>query len=102
MNPTASTESTIAVFPSGKPLGAEIRGVDLRAVTDAEFAAIQRAWNEHSVLVFRGQQLTDDDLIAFSRRFGDLDWAPVQETGPPFLAGHPSPSLVSNSILNVH
>ena len=35
-------------------MGAEIRGVDLRAVTDAEFAAIHRAWNDHSVLVFRG------------------------------------------------
>ena len=87
MNPTASTESTITVFPSGKPLGAEIRGVDLRALTDADFAAIQRAWNDHSVLLFRGQQLTDDDLIAFSRRFGDLDWAPVQETGRRFVEG---------------
>jgi len=73
MNLRTSTASTLAVLPSGKPLGAEIRGVDLRAVTDADFAAIQRAWNDYSVLVFRGQQLTDNDLIAFSRRFGDLD-----------------------------
>jgi alpha-ketoglutarate-dependent taurine dioxygenase len=100
MNPTASTESTIAVFPSGKPLGAEIRGIDLRAVTDADFAAIQRAWNDHSVLVFRGQQLSDDDLIAFSRRFGDLDWAPVQETGRRFVEGHPEIYVVSNVIVN--
>jgi taurine dioxygenase len=100
MNPTASTESTIAVFPSGKPLGAEIRGVDLKAMTDADFAAIQRAWHDHSVLVFRGQQLTDDDLIAFSRRFGDLDWAPIQETGRRFVEGHPEIYVVSNVILN--
>ena len=100
MNSRASTEATIAVFPSGKPLGAEIRGVDLRAVTDADFAAIQRAWNDHSVLVFRGQQLTDDDLIAFSRRFGDLDWAPVQETGRRFVEGHPEIYVVSNVMVN--
>lgn len=100
MSSRASTESTIAVFPSGKPLGAEIRGVDLKAVTDAEFAAIQRAWNDHSVLVFRGQQLGDDDLIAFSQRFGDLDWAPVQETGRRFVEGHPEIYVVSNVIVN--
>jgi taurine dioxygenase len=100
MNPAASTQSTIAIFPSGKPLGAEIRGVDLKAVTDAEFAAIHRAWNDHSALVFRGQQLTDDDLIAFSRRFGGLDWAPVQETGRRFVEGHPEIYVVSNVIVN--
>jgi len=100
MNPTVSTESTIAVFPSGKPLGAEIRGVDLKVVTEADFGAIQRAWNDHSALVFRGQQLTDDDLIAFSRRFGDLDWAPVQETGRRFVEGHPEIYVVSNVIVN--
>ncbi|HTM12914.1 MAG TPA: TauD/TfdA family dioxygenase [Bryobacteraceae bacterium] len=100
MNSGASTESTIAVLPSGKPLGAEIRGVDLKAVTDADFAAIQRAWNDHSVLVFRGQQLTDGELIAFSRRFGDLDWAPVQETGRRFVEGYPEIYVVSNVIVN--
>ncbi len=100
MNRTVDTESSIAVFPSGKPLGAEISGVDLRAVTDAEFAAIHRAWNDHSVLVFRGQQLSDDDLIAFSRRFGDLDWAPVQETGRRFVEGYPEIYVVSNVIVN--
>src|SRR5579885_745153 len=84
------------IVPSGKPLGAEILGVDLRAVTDAEFAAIHRAWNDHSVLIFCGQQLTDDDLIAFSRRFGDLDWAPIQETGRRFVEGHPEIYVVSN------
>jgi taurine dioxygenase len=100
MNSGASTESTIAVLPSEKPLGAEIRSVDLKAVTDADFAAIQRAWNDHSVLVFRGQQLTDGELIAFSRRFGDLDWAPVQETGRRFVEGYPEIYVVSNVIVN--
>src|SRR6202047_1183617 len=100
MNPASSAESTMAIFPSGKPLGAEIRDVDLKTVTDCDFAAILRAWNDHSVLVFRGQRLSDDDLIAFSRRFGELDWAPVQETGRRFVEGHPEIYVVSNVIEN--
>src|ERR1700722_6442446 len=90
----------IAVFPSGKPLGAEIRGVDLRAINDVDFSAILQAWHDHSVLLFRDQRLTDDDLIAYSRRFGNLDWAPVQETGRRFVEGHPEIYVVSNVIVN--
>jgi len=81
-------------------LGAEIGGVDLRTIDDAGFARIHRAWLDHLVLLFRGQQLTDDDLIAFSRRFGALDWAPVQETGRRFVEGHPEIYVVSNVIEN--
>jgi taurine dioxygenase len=52
------------------------------------------------VLLFRGQQLSDGHLIAFSRRFGELDWAPVQETGRRFVEGHPEIYIVSNVIEN--
>ena len=86
--------------PTGRALGAEIGGVDLRTIDDRDFAAIHRAWLDHLVLLFRGQQLTDDDLIAFSRRFGALDWAPVQETGRRFVEGHPEIYVVSNVIEN--
>jgi len=85
---------------TGRALGAEIHGIDLRAIDDGDFAAIHRAWLDHLVLLFRGQQLTDDDLIAFSRRFGALDWAPVQETGRRFVEGHPEIYVVSNVIEN--
>ncbi len=81
-------------------MGAEIQGVDLRTIDDSDFAAIHRAWLDHLVLLFRGQELTDDDLIAFSRRFGALDWAPVQETGRRFVEGHPEIYVVSNVIEN--
>ncbi len=40
--------------------------------------------------------MSDADLIAFSRRFGDLDFAPVQENGQRFVAGHPEIYIVSN------
>jgi taurine dioxygenase len=86
----------ITIFPSGKALGAEIQGVDLRTVKADDFACIYRAWLNHSVLLFRGQTLSDDDLVTFSERFGDLDWAPVQESGRRFVEGHPEIYVVSN------
>src|SRR5260221_597549 len=79
----------LTVIPTGIGLGAEVSGVDLRTIDDDDFAAIHRAWLDHLVLLFRDQRLGDDDLIAFSRRFGELDWAPVQETGRRFVDGHP-------------
>jgi taurine dioxygenase len=87
-------------MPSGVAVAAEVRGIDLRNVGDEDFAAIHRFWLEHLVLLFRGQQLDDEQLIAFSRRFGELDWAPVQETGRRFVEGHPEIYVVSNVIEN--
>jgi taurine dioxygenase len=87
-------------IPTGQTLGAEIRDVDLTKLSSEDFAAIHRAWLDHLVVFFRAQQLTDTDLIAFSRRFGDLDIAPVQETGRRFVEGYPEIYVVSNVIEN--
>jgi taurine dioxygenase len=86
----------LEVVPSGGGLGAEIRGVDLRQLDETRFAAIQRAWLDNLVLLFRGQALRDPELIAFSRRFGELDLAPVQETGRRSVDGLPELYIVSN------
>jgi taurine dioxygenase len=88
------------VIPTGAALGAEVRGVDLRSVDDATFRALYQAWLDHSVVLVRGQQLSDDDLIAFSRRFGTLDHAPIQENGRRFVEGHPEIYVVSNVVEN--
>ena len=90
----------ITVTPTGAALGAEVGGVDLRSLSDADFAAVYRAWLDHSVLLMRGQVLSDDDLIAFSRRFGELDFAPIQENGRRFVDGHPEIYVVSNVVEN--
>jgi taurine dioxygenase len=90
----------IKVTPTGKALGAEVSGIDLKIISDTEFAVLHRAWLEHLVLLVRGQQLADADLIAFSRRLGALDWAPVQETGRRFVEGYPEIYVVSNVIEN--
>jgi taurine dioxygenase len=67
----------IAVVPLSQTIGAEIRGVDLRQALDpATWTAIHRAWLDHSVLLFRDQQLSDAELVRFSRHFGPLDHGP--------------------------
>jgi len=86
------------VRPADAVLGASVDGIDLRALDTKTFAAIHRAWLDHQVLLFRDQQLRDEDLVAFSRRFGELDEAPVQETGQRFVAGHPEIYVVSNVV----
>src|SRR6202140_1648672 len=90
----------IDVVPTGAVLGAEIRGVDLKNLDDEAFAGLLRAWHDHQVVLVRGQTLDDQDLIRFSRRFGDLDWAPVQETGRRFVEGLPEIYIVSNVTVN--
>jgi taurine dioxygenase len=95
-----SVTTRVEIAPSGKTLGAEIRGADLKNINASEFATMYRAWLDRLVVLLRGQQLTDEDLIAFSRRFGDLDWAPIQETGRRFVDGHPEIYVVSNVIEN--
>jgi taurine dioxygenase len=88
------------IVPTGGALGAELRGIDLRRLDAAGFAAIRRAWVDHQVLLFRGQAISDDQLIAFSRRFGDLDLAPIQENGRRFVDGHPEIYVVSNVVVD--
>jgi taurine dioxygenase len=95
----ASTR-TPEVIPTGRALGAEVRGVDLNDLDDAAFGRLVQAWHDHSVLLLRGQSLSDLELIAFSRRLGDLDWAPIQENGRRFVEGLPEIYIVSNVKVN--
>lgn len=90
----------IDVISTGAMLGAEVRGVDLKNIDAVQFAALKRAWHDHQVILVRGQTLSDHDLITFSRRFGDLDWAPIQETGRRFVEGLPEIYIVSNVTVN--
>ena len=90
----------LTIIPAGAALGAEIQNVDLKNLSDEHFDEIHRAWLDHLVILFRRQQPATEDLIEFSRRFGELDWAPVQETGRRFVAGHPEIYVVSNVIEN--
>ena len=66
--------SSINIVPLGFAAGARVEGIDLRKpLSDADQRRINDAWLEHIVLVFPEQDLTPQEQIAFSRRFGVLD-----------------------------
>jgi len=90
----------ITVTPTGAALGADISGVDLKSdISDDVFNEILDAWHRYSVLRFRGQHLDDDSLAAFSRRFGELDMAPITRTGRPYNPDRPEIAVVSNIVV---
>jgi alpha-ketoglutarate-dependent 2,4-dichlorophenoxyacetate dioxygenase len=77
------------VIPLGPGFGAELRGITLSDIAsdDAAYAAARSAFEEHSLLVFRGQDVTDELQLAFSRRFGPPEVTKVgsQGTGSHFV-----------------
>jgi taurine dioxygenase len=69
----AATTARLEVVPLTRHIGAEIRGLDLREPPgDDTVAAIQRAWLDHLVLVFRGQKLEQEDFVRVTRYFGEM------------------------------
>jgi taurine dioxygenase len=85
----------IEVVPTGAALGAEIRGVDLaEPIDDATFAAIERAYDEHGVIFFRGQRITPPEQVAFTRRFGAIEFNIFGERWS--VPGSPEIVVVSN------
>jgi taurine dioxygenase len=86
---------SIEIIPTGAALGAEIRGVDLaRPIDDATFTVIERTYNEHGVIFFRGQQITPQQQVAFTRRFGEIEFNIFGERWS--VPGSPEIVLVSN------
>lgn len=63
------------IVPLGPGFAAELRGVTLKdiAADEAAYRQTRAAFEEHSVLVFRDQDVTDETQIAFTRRFGPLE-----------------------------
>jgi alpha-ketoglutarate-dependent 2,4-dichlorophenoxyacetate dioxygenase len=79
---------TLDIKPLGPGFAAEIVGVGLAdvAASDEAYRAVRAAFEEHSVLLFRGQPVTDELQIAYSKRFGPLELAKVATLaeGTPF------------------
>ncbi|MCG8562787.1 MAG: TauD/TfdA family dioxygenase [Hyphomicrobiales bacterium] len=90
----------IEIVPCSEHIGAEVRGVDLNALTDEQFAVLHDAWLKHLVLLFRDQRLSESGQLAFSRRFGDLDLAPKDQNGRPELPDFPEMAVISNVVEN--
>jgi taurine dioxygenase len=66
-----NTLAALEVVPTGAALGAEIRGLDLSRPVPADVKeALRKAWADHLVLLFRGQDITDEQLLAAAGIFG--------------------------------
>lgn len=71
MNSTTDEPSFKA---GGRTIGVEVTGVDLsKNLTDAAFHAIKEVFYRFKVMYFRGQKITPEQQIAFSRRFGEQE-----------------------------
>jgi taurine dioxygenase len=81
------------------PLGAEVFGIDVsKPLPPADVDAIAAAWRERLVVVFHGQELSDPQLIAFSKNFGELDPPGPNPYGEPFNKAHPQLNVISNVV----
>ena len=92
---------TLSIRNLDAVLGAEIAGVDVsRPLPQSEIDAIEAAWRERLVVVMHGQNLSDPQLIAFSKNFGELDPPGPNPYGEPFLKDHPELNVISNVVEN--
>ena len=85
------------ISPLGAVIAADILDVDLaKPLDDHTIALIGDAWNDQLVLRFRNQRLNDDDLLRFSRYFGELDPPGPNPYGVTFLPEYPEINVISN------
>jgi alpha-ketoglutarate-dependent 2,4-dichlorophenoxyacetate dioxygenase len=71
------------LVPLRPDFGVELCGVGLIdvAASDDAYRAVRAAFEEHSLLLFRGQEITDDVQAAFSRAFGPLERVKIGSEG---------------------
>ncbi len=99
METAATPTRAIEIVPSGDALGAEVKGVDIASgLSDADIQQIKAAWREHLVVVIRDQAIDDPQLIAFTRRFGELDPPGPNPYGGPIYPEHPELNIISNIV----
>jgi taurine dioxygenase len=92
----AARSAGLVVKPSASCLGAEIAGVDLsQPLSDEVFGRILDVFHQYSVICFRDQKLTPEQLAAFSARFGELDVHHMTEHTLPHL---PQVRILSNAV----
>ena len=92
---------TLTVKNLEAPLGAEIGGINLSSsITPSDLETIEDVWRERLVVVFHNQNLSDPQLIAFSKNFGELDPPGPNPYGQPFLKDHPELNVISNVVEN--
>jgi taurine dioxygenase len=93
------TAVAVSIRNLGAPLGAEVGGIDLsKPVAREDVETIEGVWRDRLVVVFREQKLTDRQLIAFSKYFGELDPPGPNPYGEPFNKEHPELNVISNVV----
>jgi len=87
--------SDFAILPTGTVLGAEIRGLDLaQPMDDHTFEAVDDAFARFGVIFFRNQRITPQQQVAFTRRFGAIEFNIFGERWS--VPGAPEIVVVSN------
>jgi taurine dioxygenase len=90
---------TVSITNLPAPLGAEVAGVDLsKPLARPDVDAIEQAWRTRLVVVFHGQKLSDPQLLAFSKYFGELDPPGPNPYGEPFNKEFPEINVISNVV----
>jgi taurine dioxygenase len=80
----APVSSRIGIKPITPRIGAEVEGIDLAdELSDETIAAIRAALVTHRVIFFRDQDITQEQHIAFARRFGELEIHPITPKDQP-------------------
>lgn len=79
-----NTEHTFRVEPLDATFGAVVTGLKLSQLDDPTFTHLYETWLEFALLVFPDQHLSNDEQVAFAKRFGDLefDLAPISNVQP--------------------
>ena len=91
----------IAITKLDSPLGARLDGIDLAMpLAQSDVDAIAEAWRRRLVVVAHGQRLSDPQLLAFSRYFGELDPPGPNPYGEPFNKAYPDINVISNVVEN--
>ena len=75
-----ATKSRLEVIPLTEHIGAELRGLDLsQPLSEADVAAINKAWLDNIVILFRGQTLSQEDFLRLTTYFGPIGVLPDGE-----------------------
>jgi taurine dioxygenase len=86
---------SLEIIPAGPAVGAEIRGIDLsRPLGDNAFAEIEHAYDEYGVIFFRDQRIAPEQQVAFTRRFGEIEFNIFGERWS--VPGNPEIVVLSN------
>jgi taurine dioxygenase len=72
MTARESWSAKVRVLPFDAKLGALVQCDDVRNLDDSTFREVYQAFLDHLVIVIRGPELSDENLLAFGRRFGEL------------------------------